>query len=201
MALDKSDCAPCGIGQVWQADFDHITVCITCNEQIPFSVSRDGIVCVSKRGYYTDYEDGEHVCSPCQPGTFTNVTGDIACGICSYNAITIDRGATECKQCPQGQYWYDVITCQTCAPGTFLSQNNTECLACTTIHQDYCSDMSVEIQEMPWDEQDKISFTSTCKNQQFSMSTATLCKRCGCSLFQDALTPANANAISCDNTL
>jgi len=62
--------------------------------------------------------------------------------------------------------------------------------------------MHVEIQGLPWDEQDKISFTNnTCNNQQLSVSTAPLCRRCGCSLFQDALTPANADAISCDNSL
>ena len=60
--------------------------------------------------------------------------------------------------------------------------------------------MTVEIQNLLWDEQEKISFKDTCNSQQFSAPTVPLCRRCGCSLFQDALTPANANTISCDNT-
>jgi len=141
-----------------------------------------------------------HTCQQCTAGTYAPSKGDVVCKTCENPEIAANDGAMRCTLCKAGQYWQDAQTCRICAPGTYLSQDNTQCLLCSAIRQDYCNDTHVEIQDLPWDEEDKISFQDTCNSQQFSIPTEPLCRRCGCSLFQDALTPANAHAISCDNT-
>ena len=67
-------------------------------------------------------ESGMAVCKPCEPGTYSNISGAINCELCPPGEYALKEGAVMCATCNPGTFAPDngSTACETCAPGIQL---------------------------------------------------------------------------------
>eukprot|EP00939_MAST-03C_sp_MAST-3C-sp1_P001051 g1051.t1 len=60
-------------------------------------------------------------CNPCDPGTYTPLSGYSECLKCSDGFVATSKASTECQKCPWGTETTDAVSCSRCEPVFFGS--------------------------------------------------------------------------------